>query len=88
MQPSFFNLTKPLILMTSLKEMSFIIAVTFIAFNAVAQQPETILLKNYRPKSIYKIPVTDIKRAKFPVCRYFSTLCRSSTNTEVYENLF
>ncbi len=28
---------------------------------------ETILLKDYRPKSIYKIPVTEIARAKFPV---------------------
>lgn len=26
-----------------------------------------ILLKNYRPKSIYKVPVTEIKKAKFPV---------------------
>src|ERR1700709_2284816 len=29
--------------------------------------PETILLKDYRPKSIYKIPVTEVKKAKFPV---------------------
>ena len=29
--------------------------------------PETILLKDYRPKSIYKIPVTEIPKAKFPV---------------------
>jgi len=29
--------------------------------------PETILLKDYRPKSIYKTPVTEIARAKFPV---------------------
>jgi predicted TIM-barrel fold metal-dependent hydrolase len=29
--------------------------------------PETLLLKNYRPKSIYKIPVTEITRAKFPI---------------------
>src|SRR6202162_6149675 len=29
--------------------------------------PETILLKDYRPQSIYKIPVTEIARAKFPV---------------------
>jgi uncharacterized protein len=31
-----------------------------------AGSPETILLKDYRPKSIYKIPVTEIARAKFP----------------------
>ena len=29
--------------------------------------PETLLLKDYRPKSIYKIPVTKIPKAKFPV---------------------
>jgi uncharacterized protein len=29
--------------------------------------PEGILLKDYRPKSIYKIPVTGIPKAKFPV---------------------
>ena len=29
--------------------------------------PQTILLKDYRPKSIYKIPVTEIPKAKFPV---------------------
>jgi uncharacterized protein len=29
--------------------------------------PETLLLKDYRPQSIYKIPVTKIERAKFPI---------------------
>lgn len=29
--------------------------------------PDTILLKDYRPKSIYKIPVTDVPKAKFPI---------------------
>jgi predicted TIM-barrel fold metal-dependent hydrolase len=29
--------------------------------------PDKLLLKDYRPKSIYKIPVSDIKRAKFPI---------------------
>ena len=29
--------------------------------------PETILLKDYRPKSIYRIPVTQIEKAKHPV---------------------
>lgn len=34
---------------------------------AKASSPETILLKDYRPKSIHKVPVTQIDRAKFPV---------------------
>ncbi len=29
--------------------------------------PETILLKDFRPKSIYKIPVTQVSKAKFPI---------------------
>lgn len=29
--------------------------------------PETILLKDYRPKSIYKIPITEVSKAKFPI---------------------
>jgi uncharacterized protein len=31
------------------------------------QSPETLLLKDYRPKSIYKIPVTKVAKAKFPI---------------------
>ena len=31
------------------------------------RSPETILLKNYRPKSIYKIPITEIDKAKYPI---------------------
>jgi hypothetical protein len=38
------------------------------ATEASAQtSPETILLKNYRPRSIYKIPITQVCRAKFPI---------------------
>src|SRR5215471_21377093 len=32
-----------------------------------APNPKTLLLKDYRPRSIYKIPVTHIDKAKFPV---------------------
>jgi uncharacterized protein len=32
-----------------------------------AASPESLLLKDYRPQSIYKIPVTKIAKAKFPV---------------------
>jgi len=40
------------------------------ASSALAKKPsspETILLKDYRPKSIYKIPVTQIAKAKYPI---------------------
>ena len=33
----------------------------------IGPNPNTILLKNYRPQSIYKIPVTKIPKAKFPI---------------------
>jgi predicted TIM-barrel fold metal-dependent hydrolase len=29
--------------------------------------PETILLKDYRPKSLYKIPISEVSSAKFPI---------------------
>ena len=29
--------------------------------------PETILLKDYRPKSLHKVPVTQVPKAKFPI---------------------
>ena len=29
--------------------------------------PETILLKDYKPKSLYKIPTTEVSKAKFPI---------------------
>jgi hypothetical protein len=29
--------------------------------------PDKLLLRDYRPMSVYKIPVSDIKRAKFPI---------------------
>lgn len=32
-----------------------------------AQSPEQLILKNYKPKSIYRIPRSEIRRARFPV---------------------
>ena len=36
-----------------------------ISIYAVCQDPENILLKDYRPRSIYKVPVTTINKAKY-----------------------
>ena len=33
----------------------------------ISSNPNTILLKDYRPHSIYKVPVTHIDKAKFPI---------------------
>jgi hypothetical protein len=35
--------------------------------NSAEVLPDRLLLKDYRPKSVYKIPVTEIKKAKFPI---------------------
>jgi len=32
-----------------------------------APNPKTLLLKDYRPRSIYKVPVTRVDKAKFPI---------------------
>ena len=37
------------------------------AKSKTAASPETLLLKDYRPQSIYKIPVTEVAKAKFPI---------------------
>jgi predicted TIM-barrel fold metal-dependent hydrolase len=58
--------------------MNFVIKLSSIIFFPVlfimCQQPQTIektpenlLLKDYRPKSLYRIPRTQVKKAKFPV---------------------
>ena len=31
------------------------------------KSPKTILLKDYRPKSIFKVPVSEISKARFPI---------------------
>lgn len=38
-----------------------------ITCRVAAQNPDTLLLKNYRPVSIYNIPVTKVDHARFPV---------------------
>lgn len=47
----------------------FLLLIVIFAAKEVYSQtsPDKLLLKNYRPKSIYNVPVTEIKKAKFPV---------------------
>jgi len=45
---------------------NFIIVALFPCLSLSAQDGKDILLKDYRPVSIYKIPVTDIAKAKYP----------------------
>jgi hypothetical protein len=40
--------------------------------------PDKLLLRDYRPRSVYKIPVSDIKRAKFPI---IDTHCHARAKT-------
>ena len=50
-----------------LKKITGLIILASGILNVAAQKTDSILLKNFRPKSIYKIPVTKIAKAKFPV---------------------
>ncbi|HSR17599.1 MAG TPA: amidohydrolase family protein, partial [Ignavibacteriaceae bacterium] len=45
----------------------FFAASLFIKSLFCQTEPDNLLLKNYRPKSIYNIPITRIEKAKFPV---------------------
>ena len=47
------------------KSIMLIIISIFLLQNSNAQSPENILLKDYRPVSIYKIPVSKIMKAKY-----------------------
>lgn len=38
-----------------------------LASTLAAQSPDQLLLKDYRPRSIYKVPVTRVEKARFPV---------------------
>src|ERR1044071_10323769 len=49
------------------KSFANIILLLIVSAPVMAQNPDSILLKNYRPKSIYKIPITKVEKAKFPV---------------------
>lgn len=44
-----------------------VVLLCFTAPSGSAQDPETLLLKDYRPVSVYNIPVTKVDRARFPV---------------------
>ncbi len=51
----------------SISKFIFILLTVFICLEAGAQNPDDIKLKDYRPKSIYKIPISKISKAKYPV---------------------
>ena len=61
------------IIMSSKKYYVFFLGITFITlffmltFLYSQTAPEKLFLKDYRPKSIYKIPKTFIEKAKYPI---------------------
>lgn len=50
-----------------MRKLSITFCLALIAYNLFAQDADNILLKNYRPVSIYKTPTANIQRASFPV---------------------
>jgi len=47
--------------------LSILIGISVYSFHLFAQNADHLLLKNFRPVSIYKIPVTHVERAAFPI---------------------
>lgn len=43
------------------------LAMASCAYAAETSSPEQLLLKDFKPKSIYRIPVTQVTKARFPV---------------------
>jgi len=50
-----------------MRKLAITFCLTLIAYNLFAQNADNILLKSYRPVSIYKTPTANIQRASFPV---------------------
>jgi predicted TIM-barrel fold metal-dependent hydrolase len=58
---------------------------SLLLYAAYGQRPDSLLLKNYRPHSIYKVPVTKITKAKFPVIDMHAHQREAKTDAEVQE---
>ena len=50
-----------------MKKLAFLFLLTGIALNCFSQKADQLLLKDYRPVSVYAIPVTVPEKAKFPL---------------------
>lgn len=61
-----------------LLNMAPVFGLFIISLATTGQNADSILLKNYRPVSIYKIPVTPVAKAKFPVIDMHSHVNASS----------
>jgi predicted TIM-barrel fold metal-dependent hydrolase len=64
--------------------MQVVLVVLVMATGVQAQDPNSLRLKDYRPKSIYKIPVTKVTKAKYPAIDIHSHPY-ARTGTEVKE---
>jgi len=73
-----------LMLMITKQLFPFLLIVIFTQVS-FGQTPDELLLRNYRPVSIYKIPVTKIEKAKFPVIDMHSHSWFAKTEKEVKE---
>ena len=49
-----------------MKRLPMFFVMVFVYTGVVAQDPSTLKLSDYRPRSIYKIPVTRIEKARYP----------------------
>ena len=51
----------------TISKIVFSVLMLFVCVDSIGQQPKEIRLKDYRPKSIYKIPISKVLKAKYPV---------------------
>ncbi len=52
---------------SNLRFLLMVLLVPFLIYSDEDKSPEDIMLKNYRPKSIYNVPKTYIEKAKYPI---------------------
>lgn len=52
---------------TKLTKYAVTVLILFPFLSASSQNPDSLLLKNYRPVSVYNIPITKVEHARFPV---------------------
>jgi hypothetical protein len=57
------------------------------ASQASADMPDKLLLKDYRPLSIYKVPVTEVSKAKYPVIDIHNHGIRSGPVDEMVKTM-
>src|SRR4028119_35234 len=63
---------KRMLVLKSYLQLGFLLLLQGVVPDVSGQNVDTLRLKNYRPVSIYKVPQTKIKKAKYPAIDFHS----------------